>query len=372
MVSAKGAMRIFSIQKDHVQESAQWPQALPAEGFLWMAFARREFEIEQHQIQAFLMTHCGIQIYDLHLQDLLNNQLPSHYDFTADYDLLVFRRLARGRTETDVSKPGEILHRKNTKSGPSILRKIDTSPVAFLVLDRVVISVHPTDCSVRDAFATRLLSAAHLTSVQATHRLPANSADLMLRMVSSVVDGYLNLRRELTRQLDHWQSELINPKTSFNDWSALLNVRLILHYLDEVCEDQRAAITDWIDALDAWKADDIFLPEHLEMLKVRSRDVLEHIERVVHHVSRLEQSAETAVQMHFNAQSNRTNDIMRTLTVLTAIFLPLNLITGFFGMNFENFPALHFDRGLLLTEMFMGMVAAGLAIVFWRKGYLGG
>ncbi len=362
-------MRVFSIQTDQVQEADQWPQALPAQGFVWLAFARREFELVQQQMQNFLMSHCGAQIHDLHLQDVLNNQLPSHYDFTADYDLLVFRRLARGRTETDLSKPGEILHRANSRGGPSILRKIDTSPVAFLVFDRVVISVHPTDCSVRDVFAARLLGAAQLSPA---HRVPANSADLMLRMVSSVVDGYLGLRRELTRQLDRWQSELINPKASFNDWSALLNARLTLHYLDEVCEDQRAAITDWIEALNAWKVDEVFRPESLDMLKVRSRDVLEHIERVVHHVARLEQSAETAVQMHFNAQSNRTNDIMRTLTVLTAIFLPLNLVTGFFGMNFENFPALHTENGLLLTELFMGLMAVGLAVLFWRKRYLGG
>ena len=49
--------------------------------------------------------------------------------------------------------------------------------------------------------------------------------------------------------------------------------------------------------------------------------------------------------MHFSAQSHRTNDIMRTLTVLTAIFLPLNLITGFFGMNFEGLPLIHSPTG---------------------------
>jgi Mg2+ and Co2+ transporter CorA len=113
-------------------------------------------------------------------------------------------------------------------------------------------------------------------------------------------------------------------------------------------------------------------PESLELLKIRSRDVLEHIERVVHHVGRLEQNAETAVQMHFNAQSNRTNQVMRTLTVLTAIFLPLNLITGFFGMNFEKFPVLHAENGLLLTELFMGFVAIALTVLFWKKRYLRG
>ena len=75
-----------------------------------------------------------------------------------------------------------------------------------------------------------------------------------------------------------------------------------------------------------------------ELLRLRSRDVLEHIERVLTHVRRLEHSAEVAVQMHFSALGHRTNDIMRTLTVLTAIFLPLNLITGFFGMNFDSLP----------------------------------
>jgi hypothetical protein len=64
-------------------------------------------------------------------------------------------------------------------------------------------------------------------------------------------------------------------------------------------------MTDWIEALNAWPADDLFKPDSLEMLKIRSRDVLEHIERVVHHVGRLEQNAETAVQMHFNAQGTQ-------------------------------------------------------------------
>jgi Mg2+ and Co2+ transporter CorA len=214
--------------------------------------------------------------------------------------------------------------------------------------------------------------AAHAQAGQQPNRLPVSPPDLMLRVISQMVDGYLNLRRELTRQLDHWQSELINPKTRFNNWSALLDARLSLHHLDEICEDQRAAIQDWIDALDAVVGSHAVQPRSFELLKVRSRDVLEHIERVVHHVRRLEQSAETAVQMHFNAQSNRTNDIMRTLTVLTAIFLPLNLITGFFGMNFETFSVLHDEHGLLWTSLFMVVLAVSLVAFFWRKRYLGG
>ena len=103
---------------------------------------------------------------------------------------------------------------------------------------------------------------------------------------------------------------------------------------------------------------------------MRSRDVLEHIERVVHHVRRLEQSVETAVQMHFSVQGSRTNDIMRTLTVLTAIFLPLNLIAGIFGMNFEFMPWLHQAAAFWWTLGSMALIAVGLGLVFWRKRYL--
>ena len=284
-------MRNFIVAPQGLTESDTLPQALPSEGFLWLSFSRREFELLQHEVQSLLHALCGVQVYELHIADLLNNQLPSHFDFTSDYDLVVFRRLARGKTETDISQPGELLHRANPASGPPILRRIDTSPVAFLVMDRVVVSVHPAECAVRDSFASKLLNTAPLGPGQTSHRLPANPADLMLRMLNTVVDAYLDLRRELTRQLDHWQSELLNPRTRFNNWSALLDSRLTLHYLDEVCEDQRATIQDWLEALDTWQADDTFRPKDLEMLRVRSRDLLEQIERVVHHVDRLERSA---------------------------------------------------------------------------------
>jgi magnesium transporter len=84
----------------------------------------------------------------------------------------------------------------------------------------------------------------------------------------------------------------------------------------------------------------------------------------------MEQSAETAVQMHFSAQSNRTNDIMRTLTALTAVFLPLNLITGFFGMNFEFLPAIHSSAGFWWTFGLMVLLVVVVVSVFWRKQYL--
>ena len=364
-------MRVFTLQGSAVAESDHLPVALPAQGFVWIALARREFEVLQADVQASLQQLCGTGLVDLHVADLLNNQLPSHYDYTSQYDLLVFRRLTKGSSESSLANPGVPLNARLIKGGPPVLKRIDTSPVGFAVFDRVLLTVHPADCAVRDLYATRLISAGAADARLSGARMPSSPADLMLRIVNLMVDGYLDLRRELTRQLDHWQAELLSPRARFNNWSSLLDARLSLHQLDEICEDQRAAVQDWIDALETWP--DAETPQGLrerDLLAVRSRDVLEHIERVVHHVRRLEQSAETAVQMHFSAQSNRTNDIMRTLTALTAIFLPLNLIAGIFGMNFEFLPIIHDKSGFWWVLGLMVTVAATMGLVFWRKRYL--
>ena len=363
-------MRIFHIQPGGVTESsdlaALQASGLPDHGFVWIASARREFEVSQAAVQATLQALCGVQLVDLHISDLINNQLPSHYDYTSQYDVLVFRRLAAGNGHS-----GEPAAPPAPRHGPPILKRIDTSPVGFAVFDRVLLTVHPTDCSVRDAYAAKLLQASSSEARAAGARIATSPADLMLRIVNQMVDGYLALRRELTQQLDHWQAELLSPTTRFKNWTALLDARMALHQLDDTCEEQRSSIQDWIEAIKTWPEPQTPAEtRERDLLQVRSRDVLEHIERVVHHVRRLEQNVETAVQMHFSVQGSRTNDIMRTLTVLTAIFLPLNLIAGIFGMNFDFTPLVHGAYGFWWAMATMALTAAVLALVFWRKRYL--
>jgi Mg2+ and Co2+ transporter CorA len=354
-------MRVFHVGGEGIAELDAPPETLPPQGFIWIGCARREFELSSPVLQADLQRWGIGALVDLHVSDLLNNQLPSHFDYTSWYDLLVFRRLAAsaGSAELFVDEAHGTL-----ASAKKALDSIDTSPVGFAVFDRVLITVHPTDCAVRDFFATRLASAGA--------RLPASPADLMLRMVNHMVDSYLDLRRLLTRQLGYLQAQLLDPKSRFDDWQVLLDSRNSLHLLEDTCEDQRAAVQEWIDGLDEWpEAQDAAARRERELLRVRSRDVLEHVERVLSHVRRLEQSAETAVQMHFSALGHRTNDIMRTLTVLTAVFLPLNLITGFFGMNFDALPLIHSGTGFWIAFLLMLAVGIGLMLFFWRKRYLG-
>ncbi|APW48056.1 magnesium transporter CorA family protein [Rhodoferax antarcticus] len=379
-------MQVFLIHGTSVRLD-QAPQLetlrLPEHGFLWLSCSLEELKHGHSALQATLQRLCGVQLVDLHVSDLLNEQLPSSYDFTSDYDLLVFRRLAEASTAEEASTAQPQPPPK--RGGPPILRRIDTSAVGFVVFDRVLLSVHPEDGALRDSYVQRLLSAGSAqVSAQISDAgmvpdghsagargVPGSPADLMLRIVSHMVDGFLALRRELSRQLERWQTELINPRARFANWSTLLDARKALHQLDDICDDQRDAMQDWTEALKTWSdADSTLTPKERDMLQVRSRDVLEHIDRVVQHVRQLEQNAETAVQIHFNAQSHRANEIMRTLTVLTAIFLPLNLIAGIFGMNFDSIPLLNRANGFWLTLGAMGLIAGGLALFFWRKRYL--
>ena len=364
-------MHILSILPNGVSAVDSLAEAsMPAEpGFLWIICTNAEFGNRQQEIQTALHSLCGMQLVDLHISDLLNPYIPSHYDYTYQYDILVFRRLAASNAGKE--KPPVQDADARRKARTPILRKIDTSPVGFALFDRVLLSVHPADCPVREVFTTRLLASVSAEGRVAGARLPTSTADLMLRLVNLMVDGFLELRRELTHQLDYWQAELLDPQSRFDNWASLLDARLTLHYLDEICEDQLSAIQDWIEALTNWPEPETqHLRREYDLLQVSSRDVLEHLERVAHHVRRLEQSTETTVQIHFNIQGHRTNDIMRTLTVLTAIFLPLNLIAGIFGMNFESLPLIHTSSGFWLAIASMLFIATARGVFFWKRRYL--
>ena len=343
------------------------PDKAPADGFVWIWLDREALANELPQLQEAAQRLGGSQLLDLHVQDLQNASHPSHYDYTSIYDLVVFRRLATGE-EVDNELQG--------KPAPAVLasfQRIRTRAVAFVVFDRLLVSVHPSGCITARSFIERYLADAIQTDglvVVSRSRLPTSPSDLMLRMLNVMVDSDLELRKQLGSEMDSWQQQLLRPRTEGADWSALMTARAELHTLEDLCEGQNDAIQEWLDTAREQPSSALSQAER-DGLVARARDVIEHIQRVVHQVRRMEQAAETAVQIHFSAQSHRTNNIMRTLTALTAIFLPLNLITGIFGMNFESMPWIRHAWGFWLALAIMVGVAMTLGVVFWRKRYLG-
>ncbi len=385
-------MRIVEFTADSLRFLEAVPATLPADGFVWMYLDQNDFERQQATIQDAAQRLGGSVLLDLHCQDLASAVHPSHYDYTSVYDLVIFRRLAT-KSETQAEAAAEAaIHAYHGQGGKPLTKakrgipsfsRISSKAVGFAVFDRLLISVHPSGCYAAKGFVERFLADAKF-SVDTTavrSRTPTSPADLVLRIINGMVDSYLELRKELATGLEHWQSELLKPHSRFNNWGALMGARSQLHVLEDLCDEQHDAIQEWLDNLreqpvnhpppngSSDNAARLAVAQK-DQLMARARDVIEHIDRVVHHARRLEQSAETVVQIHFSAQSNRTNDIMRTLTAITAVFLPLNLITGFFGMNFEFLPLIHTAYGFWWAFGLMLSIAVSMVLVFWRKRYL--
>jgi Mg2+ and Co2+ transporter CorA len=345
------------------------PGQAPQNGFVWIYLEREHLEQDLPILQRAATHIGGSPLLDLHVKDLGNSTHPSQYDYTSVYDLVIFRRLA---TESEVkAELGQ--HAPPRDSLLSTFSRIRTRAVGFAAFDRLLITVHPEGCYAARSFVERYLKDALQSeglSASARSRLPSSAVDLMLRMLNVMVDSYLDLRKELSSELDRWQLALLAPaRHAESDWGALMTARNALHTLQDLCEEQNDAMQEWLDAQREQPPPWMSQVER-DSLLARARDVVEHIHRITHHVNRMEQSAETAVQIHFSAVGNRTNDIMRTLTALTAIFLPLNLIVGFFGMNFEFMPAIHHQSGFWWTVAVMVAIAAGTGLIFWRKRYL--
>ncbi len=344
------------------------PERAPEGGFIWIYLERESLDADLPALQQCAQRLGGSPLLDLHLKDLANRAHPSRYDYTSVYDLVIFRRLA-----TDAEVRVELGETGPPPDTPlASFGRIRTRAVGFVVFDRLLITLHPAGCYTARSFIERYLSDAVQSeglSAGARSRLPSSATDLMLRMLNVMVDSYLELRKDLSTQLDQWQRALLSPRSRGADWAALMTARNALHALEDLCDEQNDAMQEWLDTQREQPAVALSQSER-DSLHARARDVVEHIQRVVHHVRRMEQSAETAVQIHFSALGHRTNEIMRTLTALTAIFLPLNLIAGVFGMNFEFLPLIHQQGGFWWTLGTMGVIALALGVVFWRKRYL--
>lgn len=76
------------------------------------------------------------------------------------------------------------------------------------------------------------------------------------------------------------------------------------------------------------------------------------------------------VEAHLTVQNNRMNEVVKTLTVIATIMMPLTVITGFFGMNFDYIPGLHSPLGFWGSTLFMVVLALGMLYAFRRRGWM--
>jgi magnesium transporter len=334
------------------------PTLLPRRGFVWVDCHYDRHRAWVEPVEALT----GVTVFENHLLDAENVAHPTYFESTQRYEMIVFRGLAQAHDEA---------------ADPI---RIATQPTVIFLFPRMLVTLS-ADTRLVSALQQRMMDPGEFH-----HRLPGRPEELMLRLINGMVDRYLALRQPLSHHLERSQRALLDPRRPFNDWTALLNVRRDLRKLENLSEEQLDALQEWRDErLDRQggagaapgpgsgdcEADEPAL--HLPMtdaMEVRVNDVVQHIGRVLRHARRLDSTIESAVQLHFSATAHRTNEIIRVLTVLTAIFMPLNLITGIFGMNFEVMPGLQSPYGFAATLLGMFVLASALLVFFLSRRYL--
>ncbi len=99
------------------------------------------------------------------------------------------------------------------------------------------------------------------------------------------------------------------------------------------------------------------------------RDIYDQIVRIEDLNLSNRESADNAVTTYLSAVATRQNETMKVLAVVGAIFLPLTLLAGVYGMNFDYMPELHWRYSYFIVVGFMLMVIAGALVLFWKRGW---
>ena len=303
--------------------------SMPETGFVWLECIRDADENANWVGLVQQLTGC--MVHERHVADSLNHAHPSFYDQTHDYDMLVFRGISSTTDTHDFL----------------------TRPTVFYIFDRLLVTIRDPESVSIPTTLDRMLNKAG--------RIPKRPVGLMHAILAKMVDRFLSLREPLLVQLDTWRRDLLDPNNPFDDWMAVMQRNSYLRRLAMLCDEQHDAVIGWREHTDV---------EFDDHLAVRYTDLIEHIERVMKFANEQKGEVDALVQMHFSAVAHRTNEIVRVLTVISAIFLPLTLVAGIFGMNFEYMPELKIHNAYFIALACMVGAAVGMLLLFKKRRWI--
>ncbi|HZJ19420.1 MAG TPA: magnesium/cobalt transporter CorA [Pricia sp.] len=104
--------------------------------------------------------------------------------------------------------------------------------------------------------------------------------------------------------------------------------------------------------------------------KIFLRDVLDHAIEVNESIQIYREMSMSLMEMYMSNMSNKMNEVMKVLTIMASIFIPLTFIAGIYGMNFDHMPELHYEYGYYVVWGVMILLFVGMMIYFRRKHWL--
>lgn len=190
--------------------------------------------------------------------------------------------------------------------------------------------------------------------------LPARGTDFLLYMIlDSVVDHYFPLLEEMDDRIDTLEDEVVN-----NPGRGTLNN---IFQLKQTLSQFRRLIVPQRELFSFIMGHQYALI-HTNMF-VYFRDVYDHVLRIYEMIEFERDQITSCLEVYLSSISNRMNEIMKTLTVIATVFMPLTFLTGMLGMNFSKLPYLGWDWEQGFEFFFLMCVAITLSmiLVFKRK-----
>ena len=335
--------------------------------FTWVDCYRDDVihRLEQWQQDVYDCTQ--LRLNELHVKDIQNIEHPCTFDTMDDYDLLIFRKLI---TPTD-----QIISGDNALEEHERLFGLTTTPVSFITTNNILITIRERGNRALENYLTRVqtIAAKPVDEQNKPRKMAASALDLQLRLLNSMVDDYLDLRAPLSKRVEFWQQELLQGNRRFTRWQQLFQENMAFQQVENLCEEQ-------IDVLQELRGEIIENHGHAKSKKkvgkqdiilVRINDLVSHVERIQKYTARLNNAIQSAIDLHFSAISNQTNENMRILAIITAVFAPLTLLTGVYGMNFEFIPGLKNPIGFWIMLIVMLLSTAMLILYFYRSHLMG-
>ncbi|HEY8120826.1 MAG TPA: magnesium/cobalt transporter CorA [Myxococcota bacterium] len=182
---------------------------------------------------------------------------------------------------------------------------------------------------------------------------------LAYALIDAVVDRYFPVVQELAETLEDLEAE-VAEHASVSHLPRIQRVRRALTVIRRVGWPQREALGELAREPSAFITD---------AARVYLRDAEQHIRQIVELADSSRELAGLATEIYLSQVSQRTNEVMKVLTLVSSIFIPLTFIVGVYGMNFDFMPELHWRLGYPIVLFFMFGVALGLSIWFRTRGW---
>lgn len=202
---------------------------------------------------------------------------------------------------------------------------------------------------------------------QARGRIRALDADyLAYTLIDAVIDAYFPLLEHFGEQVEALEDEVTTRPVPA--------VMSRVHRLKRELLELRRAIWPHREMLAALMRDEIHFVE--QTVHTFLRDTLDHVIQLLDILETYRETATGLVDIYLSAASARLNEVMKLLTIIATIFIPLSFVAGVYGMNFDpavspwNMPELGWRYGYPIALGLMMAVALGLLVWFHRKGWL--